>query len=142
MADLLLEFLSEEIPARFQQRAATELKDRMARLLADEALGFEAIDTYVTSRRLTLSCVGLPTRQADARDERRGPRVGAPEQAVAGFLRSAGVALDDCETREVKGTAYYFVVVEKKGGFELMRSVAVGANLALALAQFALAFTR
>ena len=115
MADLLLEFLSEEIPARFQRRAATELKDRMGRLLADDSLGVERIDTWVTSRRLTLFCAGLPTRQADTRDERRGPRVGAPEQAVAGFLRSAGVALDDCETREVKGTAYYFAIVEKKG---------------------------
>lgn len=115
MAELLLEFLSEEIPARFQQRAATELKDRMTRLLAAAELGADCIETFVTSRRLTLRATGLPVRQSDVRDERRGPRVGAPEQAVAGFLRSAGVALDDCEVREVKGAQYYFAVVEKKG---------------------------
>lgn len=115
MSELLVEFLSEEIPARFQQGAADELNDKLLRLLDESRLTADSIDAFVTCRRLGFVCFGLPARQPDTRSERRGPRVGAPEKAVSGFLRSAGVELDACEVRKVKGVEYYFVVVEEIG---------------------------
>ena len=115
MPELLVELLSEEIPARFQQRAADELKDEVLRRLEEARLTADEVETFVTCRRLGFVCSGLPARQPDSRSERRGPRVGAPEKAVSGFLRSVGVELDACEVREVKGAEYYFVVIEKAG---------------------------
>jgi glycyl-tRNA synthetase beta chain len=92
MPQLLLELFSEEIPARMQGQAAKDL-ERMAReRLAAEGLLPEALTTFAGARRLTLVAEGLPAAQADRHEERKGPRVGAPEQAIEGFLRSAGIA--------------------------------------------------
>jgi glycyl-tRNA synthetase beta chain len=92
MAELLLELLSEEIPARLQQRAADDL-GRLLRSALDEAeLPFEQLATYATPRRLALVVRGLAAQQPDVEVEKRGPRVGAPSQALDGFIGSLGVA--------------------------------------------------
>src|SRR5215472_2612299 len=94
MPQLLLELFSEEIPARMQSGAARDL-DRLARdHLARAELAFEVLETFAGPRRLTLRIDGLPERQPDRSEARRGPRVGAPQSAVDGFARSAGVSPD------------------------------------------------
>jgi glycyl-tRNA synthetase beta chain len=113
MPDFLLELLTEEIPARMQGAAAEELK-RLFEIALDEAgIKNERIDTYVTPRRLALSVTGLPLAQPGASEERRGPRVGAPEAAVQGFLKSVG--LSACEKRQTDKGEFYFAVVERPG---------------------------
>lgn len=116
MPELLLEIFSEEIPARMQARAAADLE----RLVNEKLLGAgflpEGVKAFATPRRLTLVATGLPVRQPDRKEEKKGPRVGAPEKAVEGFLKSAGLSsLNECETREDKKGAYYVAVVEEKG---------------------------
>ena len=115
MPDLLLELFSEEIPARMQARAADDLKKLVTDALAKEDVFGEAAKAFATPRRLTLVISGLPVRQQDRKDERKGPRVGAPEKAMAGFLKSTGLTLDQCETREDKKGEYYVAVIEKAG---------------------------
>lgn len=116
MAELLLELFSEEIPARMQARAAADLKRLVEDGLKKAGLEWSKSEAFVTPRRLTLVVDGLPDKQPDVNDERKGPQVGAPEQALAGFMKSlGGMALDDCEQREVKGKTFYFAVIEKKG---------------------------
>lgn len=111
MAELLIELLSEEIPARMQARAAKDFERLIADRLKESALAPERIRTFVTPRRIALVADGVPERQPDREEERRGPRVGAPEKAIQGFLGAAGLAsADDCEVREVKGAEFYFVV--------------------------------
>lgn len=117
MSDLLLEIFSEEIPARMQKQAAADL----ARLVGDalKAQGLEAktLESFAGPRRLVLSATGLPKAQPDTTEERKGPQVGAPEQAIQGFLRAAGLtSVDQAEQRELppKGT-FYFAVSKKKG---------------------------
>ncbi len=117
MPELLLELLSEEIPARMQARAADDLKRLVTEGLKKAGLSFERAQAYATPRRLTLVVEGIPAKQPDIKEERKGPRVGAPDQAIQGFLKSAGLtSLDQCEKREVKGNEHWFVVSEKKGG--------------------------
>ncbi|ODR93740.1 glycine--tRNA ligase subunit beta [Methyloceanibacter superfactus] len=116
MAELLLELFSEEIPARMQNRARADL----ARLLGDKlkaaGLEFGEIKTFATPRRLTAMIDGLPKRSPDVSEERKGPRVDAPEQAIAGFLKSAGLAsVDQAEVREDKKGSYYVALIEKPG---------------------------
>ncbi|MEM8643617.1 MAG: glycine--tRNA ligase subunit beta, partial [Pseudomonadota bacterium] len=116
MAELLLELFSEEIPARMQPRAREDL----ARLLGDKlraaGLDFEEIRTYATPRRITAVVEGLPQRSPDVKDERKGPRVGAPDKAIQGFLKSAGLgSVDEAQTREDKKGSYYVAVIEKTG---------------------------
>ncbi|PCJ69378.1 MAG: glycine--tRNA ligase subunit beta [Rhodobiaceae bacterium] len=115
MPDLLLELFSEEIPARMQARAADDLKKLVTDALAKEDVFGEAAKAFATPRRLTLVISGLPVRQQDRKDERKGPRVGAPEKAMAGFLKSTGLTLEQCETREDKKGEYYVAVIEKAG---------------------------
>ena len=116
MPELLLELLSEEIPARMQARAADDLKHLVTEGLKRADLSFEHAEAYATPRRLALVITGIPAKQPDISEERKGPRVGAPEQAIQGFLKSAGLtSLDQCEKREVKGNEHWFVVSEKKG---------------------------
>jgi glycyl-tRNA synthetase beta chain len=86
MPELLIELFSEEIPARMQTRAAADFKRLMTESLTAAGLTFTEARAYVTPRRLTLVVDGLPERQPDVSEERRGPRVGAPEQAIQGFL--------------------------------------------------------
>ncbi len=117
MPELLLELLSEEIPARMQARAAEDLKRLVTKGLEDSGLTYESARAFATPRRLALVVDGIPAQQPDKTEERKGPRVGAPDKAIAGFLKSAGLdSVDQCEVREVKGHEFYFVVSEKKGG--------------------------
>ena len=117
MAELLLELLSEEIPARMQVRAADDLKRLVCDGLKAAGLAFGDARTFVTPRRLALVVEGLPTARADVSEERRGPRVGAPEQAVQGFLKGAGLAsLDQAEKRDTGKGEFWFAVLKKKGG--------------------------
>jgi len=116
MAELLLELFSEEIPARMQARAAADLKRLVEDGLKKAGLDWSKAEALVTPRRLALVIDGLPDKQPDVKDERKGPQVGAPEQALKGFLGSlGGMSIDDCEQREVKGKTFYFAVIEKKG---------------------------
>jgi glycyl-tRNA synthetase beta chain len=117
MPELLLELFSEEIPARMQRQAAEDLKRLVTNALVDRNLTYEGAQAFVTPRRLTLHVVGLPAAQPTLREERRGPRVGAPEAAVQGFLKSAGLArIEDAtiETDPKKG-AFYVALIEKPG---------------------------
>jgi len=116
MAELLLELFSEEIPARMQARAAADLKRLVEDSLKKSGLDWTKSEAFVTPRRLALVIDGLPEKQPDVKDERKGPQVGAPEQALNGFLKSlGGMSIDACEQRDVKGKLFYFAVIEKKG---------------------------
>jgi glycyl-tRNA synthetase beta chain len=117
MPDLLLELFSEEIPARMQRQAAEDLKRLVTNALVERNLLYEGAQSFVTPRRLTLHVVGLPAAQADLREERKGPRVGAPQAAIQGFLKSAGLSrIEDArvETDPKKGE-FYVAVIEKPG---------------------------
>jgi glycyl-tRNA synthetase beta chain len=117
MAELLLELLSEEIPARMQARAADDLKRLVGDGLKAAGLEFKDARAFATPRRLTLVVDGLPAARADVSEERRGPRVGAPDQAVQGFLKAAGLAsLDQAEKRDTGKGEFWFAVIAKKGG--------------------------
>ena len=114
MPELLLELLSEEIPARMQARAAEDLKRLVCQGLKDAGLKFDRAQAFATPRRLTLVVDGLPKKQPEQKIERKGPRVGAPDNAIKGFLKSAGLdSVDKCEIRDVKGEQVYFLVSEK-----------------------------
>ncbi len=116
MPNLLLELFSEEIPARMQARAAEDLQKLVGAGLRGAGLSFETSEADSGPRRLVLHIEGLTARSADVREERKGPRVGAPEKATEGFLRSAGLtSLDDCETRDDGKGAYYVAVIGKPG---------------------------
>ncbi|KJE36018.1 glycyl-tRNA synthetase subunit beta [Thalassospira sp. HJ] len=115
MAELLLELFSEEIPARMQARAAEDLSKLVTDGLKAADLGFDKVEALVTPRRLTLIVDGLPEKQPDLREERRGPRADAPEKAINGFLTGNGVTLDQCEKRETPKGVFLFAIVEQKG---------------------------
>ncbi len=134
MAELLLEILSEEIPARMQGRAAEDLKRLVCEGLGKAGLEFSKAEAFVTPRRLALVVEGLPLRTPDLKEEKKGPRVGSPDQAIAGFLKGAGVAsLDACEKRVVGKAEFWFAVVDKKGAAtsEILPGVIVDAIKAL-----------
>jgi glycyl-tRNA synthetase beta chain len=117
MSELLLELFSEEIPARMQTAAAAELK----RLVADglKAAGLEATaaQAYATPRRLVLVLEGLPAKSADVAEERKGPRVGAPDAAIQGFLKGAGLkSLDEATlVEDAKKGSFYVARIERPG---------------------------
>jgi len=116
MPQLLLEFFSEEIPARMQARAEGDLERLMMDKLA--AAGFlpEGVKAFSTPRRVAVVADGLPARQPDAREERKGPRVGAPEKALEGFLRGAGLkSIDEATVRKDPKGDFYVAKIEKKG---------------------------
>ncbi|PNG24955.1 glycine--tRNA ligase subunit beta [Methylocella silvestris] len=118
MPDLLLELFSEEIPARMQAQAADDLKRLVTEALAEKGLSYEGAASFATPRRLALHVAGLPARQPDLREEKKGPRVGSPEAAVQGFLKSAGLASlaeAKIEVDPKKKTEFYLAVVERKG---------------------------
>jgi len=117
MPDLLLELFSEEIPARMQAQAAADLKRLVTDALVERGLTYEGAQGFATPRRLALHVAGLPARQPDTREERKGPRVGAPEGAIQGFLKSAGLGSID-EARIVGGPKkgnFYAAVIERPG---------------------------
>jgi glycyl-tRNA synthetase beta chain len=116
MPDLLLEFLSEEIPARMQARAADDLKKMVTDRLVAAGLAYEGARAFATPRRLALSVHGVPVRQPDIREERKGPKVGAPEQAIAGFVRAAGLAsIGQAKVQQDKKGDFYVAVIDKPG---------------------------
>ena len=115
MPELLLELLSEEIPARMQVRAAANLKRLAEDALKESGLAFDSIESHVTPRRLVLVAAGLPERQPDVTDERKGPRADAPEKAIAGFLKSVGLSRDQVEERETDKGPVLFAVIERTG---------------------------
>jgi glycyl-tRNA synthetase beta chain len=117
MPDLLLELFSEEIPARMQARAAEDLRKLVTERLVEAGLVYEGAKAFATPRRLALVVQGIPARQPDLREERKGPRVGAPEAAVQGFLKSAGLSSLAQATiqRDPKKGDFYVALVEKPG---------------------------
>ncbi|WP_127089661.1 glycine--tRNA ligase subunit beta [Aquabacter cavernae] len=117
MPDLLLELFSEEIPARMQAQAAETLRKLVTDALVERGLLYEGAKAFVTPRRLALAVHGLPGRQSDTREERKGPRVGAPEGAVQGFLKSAGLTSLDQATiqSDPKKGDFYVAVIERPG---------------------------
>src|SRR5690349_23279803 len=92
MPDLLLELFSEEIPARMQAKAAADLKRMVTDRLVDAGLVYEGAKAFTTPRRLALVVQGIPVKQPDLTEEKKGPRVGAPQGAIQGFLKGAGLA--------------------------------------------------
>ncbi|SLN30852.1 Glycine--tRNA ligase beta subunit [Roseivivax jejudonensis] len=115
MPDLLIELFSEEIPARMQARAAEDLQTRMTDGLVEAGLTYAHAAAFATPRRLTLALEGLTESSPTLREERRGPRTDAPEKAVEGFLRGAGVQRADLIEREEKKGTFFFAVVETPG---------------------------
>ena len=117
MPDLLLELFSEEIPARMQRQAAGDLERLVTGALIERGLKFEGAVAHATPRRLALHIAGLPGRQPDVREEKKGPRVGAPDAAVQGFLKSAGLAsLDQAKIeKDPKKGEFYVAIVERAG---------------------------
>jgi glycyl-tRNA synthetase beta chain len=117
MPDLLLELFSEEIPARMQTQAAADLRRLVTDALVARGLLYEGAASFATPRRLALHIAGLPARQPDTREEKKGPRVGAPEAAVQGFLKSAGLASLDQATiqKDAKKGEFYVAVIERPG---------------------------
>jgi glycyl-tRNA synthetase beta chain len=115
VADFLLELRSEEIPARMQDKARGDLERLFAEQIAAAGLKAESIVTYATPRRLALIAKGLPTATQAVSEELKGPPADAPDAAIDGFLRKAGLTRDALETREVKGRATLFAVIDKPG---------------------------
>jgi glycyl-tRNA synthetase beta chain len=116
MPDLLLELFSEEIPARMQARAAEDLRKAVTDRLVGAGLVYEGAKAFVTPRRLTLAVHGVPARQPDLREEKKGPRVGAPDNAIAGFLKAAGLkSIDEAKVQPDKKGDFYVAVIEKPG---------------------------
>ncbi|MCJ2041769.1 glycine--tRNA ligase subunit beta [Methylobacterium sp. J-059] len=117
MPDLLLELRSEEIPARMQRRAAEDLKKLVTDALVERGFLYDGAKAFATPRRLALHIAGLPARGEALREERRGPKVGAPGAAVQGFLRGAGLtSLDQARTIiDPKKGEFYLAVIEKPG---------------------------
>jgi glycyl-tRNA synthetase beta chain len=117
MPDLLFELFSEEIPARMQAKAAEDLRRMVTDKLVAEGLVYEGARAFATPRRLTLTVHGIPARQSDLKEERKGPRVGGPEAAIAGFLKATGLAsLDEAKIqRDPKKGDFYIALIEKPG---------------------------
>ncbi|WP_112321439.1 glycine--tRNA ligase subunit beta [Oceanibium sediminis] len=115
MPDLLLELFSEEIPARMQLRAGEDLRKRVTDGLVEAGLTYASAGVFSTPRRLVLSVEGLLASSPNLREERKGPRVDAPEKAIDGFLRSTGLTREALETRDDKKGQVYFAVIDKPG---------------------------
>ena len=116
MPDLLLEFLSEEIPARMQARAAEDLRKLVTDRLVAEGLTYEGARAFATPRRLALTIHGVPAKQPDVKEEKKGPRVGAPENAIAGFLKAAGLSsISQAKVQPDKKGDFYVAVLDRPG---------------------------
>lgn len=117
MPELLLELFSEEIPARFQRRAAEDLRKAVTNALVDAGLVYEGAKAFVTPRRLALTVTGLPARSPDTHEDKKGPKVGAPQPAIDGFLRAAGLAsLDQAKIEsDPKKGDFYVAHIHKAG---------------------------
>ena len=117
MPDLLLELFSEEIPARMQAKAADDLRRMVTDKLVAEGLVYEGAKAFATPRRLALTVHGIPARQSDLKEERKGPRVGGPDAAMQGFLKATGLtSLDEAKIqRDPKKGDFYVALIEKPG---------------------------
>lgn len=117
MPDLLLELFSEEIPARMQAKAAEDLRRMVTDKLVAEGLVYEGARAFATPRRLALTVQGIPVRQPDLKEERKGPRVGGPDAAVQGFLKATGLkSLDEATIqKDPKKGDFYVALIEKPG---------------------------
>ncbi|MCP4923088.1 MAG: glycine--tRNA ligase subunit beta [bacterium] len=115
MADFFVEILCEEIPARFQALAVRELEAAWARFFKEKNLTTTKVKAFVTPRRLAFIAEGLPTAQPDVTIERRGPRTDAPEPAIQGFLKSTGLTVEQCESREIPKGTFLFATLTQKG---------------------------
>jgi glycyl-tRNA synthetase beta chain len=117
MPDLLLELFSEEIPARMQRRAAEDLKKLVTDALVERGFLYEGARAFATPRRLALHIAGLPVKGQDVREERKGPRVGAPDAAVQGFLKSAGLtSIEQAKIeQDPKKGEFYVALIERPG---------------------------
>jgi glycyl-tRNA synthetase beta chain len=116
MPDLLLEFLSEEIPARMQARAVEDLRKLVTDRLVEQGLTYEGARAFATPRRLALTVHGLPAKQPDVKEEKKGPRVGAPENAIAGFLKAAGLkSINEAKVQPDKKGDFYVAVIDRPG---------------------------
>ncbi len=115
MPDLMLELFSEEIPARMQVKAAEDLKRLVTDGLVEAGLTYGGAGAFSTPRRLVLSVEGMVGGSPTLREERKGPRVDAPEKAVEGFLRSTGLTRDQLEVRPDKKGEVFFAVIERPG---------------------------
>jgi glycyl-tRNA synthetase beta chain len=117
MTDLLLELFSEEIPARMQAKAADDLRRMVTDKLVAEGLVYEGAKAFATPRRLALTVHGIPSRQSDLKEERRGPRVGGPDAAIQGFLKATGLSrIEDAKIQtDPKKGDFYIALIEKPG---------------------------
>jgi glycyl-tRNA synthetase beta chain len=116
MPDLLLELFSEEIPARMQAKAAEDLRRMVTDKLVAEGLVYEGAKAFATPRRLALTVHGIPARQADLKEERRGPRVGGADAAIQGFLKATGLSsISEAKIQPDKKGDFYIALIEKKG---------------------------
>ncbi|HXZ21501.1 MAG TPA: glycine--tRNA ligase subunit beta [Pseudolabrys sp.] len=116
MPDLLLEFLSEEIPARMQVRAADDLRKLVTDRLVQAGLTYEGASAFATPRRLALTVQGLPAKQPDVKEEKKGPRVGAADNAIAGFLKTAGLkSISEAKVQPDKKGDFYIAVINRPG---------------------------
>ncbi|KGM86709.1 glycyl-tRNA synthetase beta chain [Roseovarius mucosus DSM 17069] len=115
MPDLLIELFSEEIPARMQSKAADDLRARLTEALVEAGLTYAGAAAFSTPRRLALTVQGLTGQSPTTKEERKGPRVDAPEQAIEGFLRGAGLSRDQLEIRDEKKGQVYFATITKPG---------------------------
>jgi glycyl-tRNA synthetase beta chain len=116
MPDLLLELFSEEIPARMQAKAADDLRRMVTDRLVAEGLVYEGAKAFATPRRLALTVHGIPARQSDLKEERRGPRVGGPDAAIQGFLKATGLSsISEAKIQPDKKGDFYIALIEKPG---------------------------
>ena len=115
MPQLLLELFSEEIPARMQSAAARDLERLVVGALTDRGFLNEGARGFATPRRLALAIEGLPATQSDVREERKGPKVDAPDAAIQGFLRSTGLAKEQLKIQKDAKGDFYLAVTERKG---------------------------
>ena len=115
MPELLLELFSEEIPARLQQKAAEDLKSLVTNALVEAGLTYEGAQAHAGPRRLVLSVEGLDAKAKDVAEERKGPRVDAPQAALDGFLKSTGLKLEELKRQDDKKGAFYVAVIRKPG---------------------------
>ena len=116
MPDLLLELFSEEIPARMQAKAAEDLRRMVTDKLVAEGLVYDGAKAFTTPRRLALTVHGIPARQPDLKNERRGPKVGAADAAVQGFLKATGLkSLDEAKIQSDPKGDFYIALIEKPG---------------------------
>jgi glycyl-tRNA synthetase beta chain len=116
MPDLLLELFSEEIPARMQAKAAEDLRRMVTDKLVAEGLVYEGAKAFATPRRLALTVHGIPARQADLKEERRGPRIGGADAAIQGFLKATGLSsISEAKIQPDKKGDFYIALIEKKG---------------------------